>query len=551
MMRGGRVVAGALLAIFAAVAVAAPAPVPKTVCTITVNSADEKETFRRHLPEAGYRFVELVERGQPNWLDAACRAGVSCDALIVSAHYDGGNEFFSDSLDAKEFLPVSELERVSCSGSCPSLFAHLKEVYLFGCNTLNKEPHSGATAEVLRSMVREGLSREKAERELDSLVAAHGESSRERMRQVFVNVPVVYGFASTAPLGPIAGGVIDRYFRGGGDRALARGRPDSRFLAAFAPFGLIAVDGMTPKDPHWATRQDMCQFADERRSLAAKLSFVQGLLQRNVGEVRLYLDRVRRLRDSITAQDLKDPLVADVLEDIARDDAARERVLAYARATDRPGTRVEMLDLARDAGWLTEQARLDELAAMLREIDARPAVEVADVNLACQLGADHGLDGRLAGGTRADIGHIALRACLGSAPDRERTLAALAGPNEADVQFAQAYLRHRPVEDTAELRRLTDRVAGMTPGDAQVRALEALGRHYVSDRTVLERLIALFADTPSAAVQSAVAGILLRADRRAIAARPLARTLAEHRHDRPAEGSGGSIDALIGLLGAD
>ena len=49
----------------------------QTVCTITVNSADEKEAFRRYLPESKYRFVELVERGRPDWLASACRARVS------------------------------------------------------------------------------------------------------------------------------------------------------------------------------------------------------------------------------------------------------------------------------------------------------------------------------------------------------------------------------------------------------------------------------------------------------------------------------------------
>ena len=29
----------------------------QTVCTITVNSADEKETFRRYLPASKYKFV--------------------------------------------------------------------------------------------------------------------------------------------------------------------------------------------------------------------------------------------------------------------------------------------------------------------------------------------------------------------------------------------------------------------------------------------------------------------------------------------------------------
>ena len=58
------------------------AAVVQTVCTITVNSADEKEAFRRFLPAANYDFVELVERGRPDWLAASCRAGVKCNVLI-------------------------------------------------------------------------------------------------------------------------------------------------------------------------------------------------------------------------------------------------------------------------------------------------------------------------------------------------------------------------------------------------------------------------------------------------------------------------------------
>ena len=65
----------------------------KTVCTVTINSSDEKETFQRHLPRDKYRFVELVQRGQPDWLESARRRGVRCDALIISGHFDDGSEF--------------------------------------------------------------------------------------------------------------------------------------------------------------------------------------------------------------------------------------------------------------------------------------------------------------------------------------------------------------------------------------------------------------------------------------------------------------------------
>ncbi len=128
----------------------------KTVCSITVNSSDEKEAFRRSLPPDKFQFVELVERGRADWLASACRQKIRCDVLVVSGHYDGYNEFYSDRLGAHEFLPADELERASCSNSCSGLFSQLKEVYLFGCNTLNPEALKRTSAEIERSLARSG-----------------------------------------------------------------------------------------------------------------------------------------------------------------------------------------------------------------------------------------------------------------------------------------------------------------------------------------------------------------------------------------------------------
>src|SRR6266704_3151273 len=130
----------------------------KTVCTITVNSPDEKEIFRRVLPQDDFQFVELVERGRSDWLASACRKGVRCDVLLISGHFDDGTEFYSDRLDVRESLPVEEMERASCSDSCPGVFSQLKEVYLFGCNTLEPAPLRYASAEIGRSLVRSGHS---------------------------------------------------------------------------------------------------------------------------------------------------------------------------------------------------------------------------------------------------------------------------------------------------------------------------------------------------------------------------------------------------------
>ncbi|MEO5764215.1 MAG: hypothetical protein ABIR52_02820, partial [Casimicrobiaceae bacterium] len=144
--------------LLAASSVAAPGADRQTVCSITVNSDDEREAFKRNLPAERFDFVELVERGRPDWLGAACRQGVKCDVLIVSGHFDDGSEFYSDRVDSHDRLPVAELERAVCAPGCAGLFAQLKEVYLFGCNTLNADALRFASGQAVRSLVRAGYS---------------------------------------------------------------------------------------------------------------------------------------------------------------------------------------------------------------------------------------------------------------------------------------------------------------------------------------------------------------------------------------------------------
>jgi hypothetical protein len=214
--------------------------------------------------------------------------------------------------------------------------------------------------------------------------------------------------------------------------------------------------------------------------------------------------------------------------------------------------RVRLLGLAHDVGWLSAAEHRDELAALLRELQARTELGVSDVDLACTLNRDRRLDGAIGYGVAPaswadDVAHAALRACLGSAEDRVRTLHALLSADETGWHVTQAYLRHRPITDAAELRTLADAIARMAPGAAQARALEALARHHVSDRAVLHSLMRLFSTTPSTQVQAAIAGILIRADRRDLPRDDLIALLTRERRDTP-DGADDIIDALIRTL---
>ena len=526
---------------------------PKTVCTITVNSPDEKETFQRHLPPGDYRFVELVERGRPDWLASACQQRVSCDALIISGHFDGGEEFYTDRLDTSEYLSVQEMERASCSDSCPGVFSQLKEVYLFGCNTLKPEPRYNASAEIVRGLLRSGHSTADAVRLSGLLGERHGESNRDRMRHIFRNVPVLYGFSSKAPLGRSARPLLDRYFQSAPAGEIASGRVSAKLVGLFAPSSMTVAAGLTDADPNAGFRSDVCHFTDERLSDAQKVAFMHELLQRDMAEVRMFLDHLERYSASIGPAQRLAPKTAAALDAIAGDGTARERYLDFARDADQPAVRTRMMTLARGLGWLSPAQERAEFLRMVADQMARDRVGRDEVDLVCTRDPDREAGialQRLATGVAQSgkVARAAVLACLGSAEAHARVVRALTSPNADDVAIAQVYLRHRPLADVGELRAVTSAIGRMTASDAQVRALDTLAQQHMADPESLQEITRLFPLARSVDVQRAIAGILIRSDYRVLARSDLARSLRQHRLKSP-DGND-VIDALIRLLQA-
>lgn len=524
---------------------------PKTVCTVTINSSDEKDTFQRHLPRGEYRFVELVQRGQADWLESARRRGVSCDVLVISGHFDDGTEFYTDRFDDREFLTVHEMQRASCSASGNGLFSQLKEVYLFGCNTLKSDPRHVASAEIARSLVRAGRSQPDAERLSALLSERYGQSNRDRLRHVFKDVPVLYGFSSKAPLGRTAGPLLERYFQTAPAGEVASGRASPTLLKLFGPSSMIAVAGLTDADAHAGLRRDLCAFADDRPAEAHKLAFMHEVLKRDVTEVRMFLDHLERYVASIGPAQRRGPEVAAVLAAIERDRSTRDRYLEFARDADEAAVQTRMMALARTLGWLSPAQEQAELVRTLAERMARGNLGKNEVDLVCAAPPqrDAGLARQLlaTGSARpGQVAHAAVLACLGSPEAHERTVRALTSSRDEDVVIAQAYLRQRPLAGVAELRSVASGIARMTAASAQVRALETLARQQLADPQSLQEIAGLFSQARSLEVQRAIAGILIRSDTKMLARADLARSLRQHRLKSP-DGND-VIDMLIRML---
>jgi len=140
---------------------------------------------------------------------------------------------------------VDELERASCSNSCPGLFAKLKEVYLFGCESLNPDASKYASS--------------------------YGESGRDRMRRIFAGVPSIYGFSGAAPVGPVAAKLLNGYFSSGG-APIGSGQSNSRLLSAFSQSSMVRTSGVSEAES--GQRQQVCPFYDERLTAARKLGMI-------------------------------------------------------------------------------------------------------------------------------------------------------------------------------------------------------------------------------------------------------------------------------------
>ncbi len=470
---------------------------------------------------------------------------------MISGHYDGRDEFYSDRPGTEEFLPVEEMERASCSHSCSGLFSALKEVYLFGCNTLNPEALKRASPEIERSLIRSGHSPADAERLFRAMSLRHGESSRDRMRLIFKGVPEIYGFAAKAPIGPAAASMLRSYFRSGGGSEIGAGGANPRLRATFASSSMAVASGLTDADALASFRRDVCQFSDDRLSSAQKLDFVHRLMGRDMAEVRLFLDRIEKYVASVSPTERQMPEVAQAFGEIEGDQGARARYLEFARDADQPTVRARMIKLASRLGWLSPEDERAEIMRMVNDRLAGNAVSPADVDLVCVLNDQHGLDQELPRvhalqpGAGA-VGQAAILACLGSTAARERVLLALTSRDDNEVQIAKAYVRRRPITNVDELRDVTSRIAHMNDSPAQVRALDTLADQNLADPESLEELAQLFSVAQSPQVQGAIAGILLHSDYQTIATPELAQSLRESRLTAP--GHSDTIDILLRRL---
>lgn len=205
--------AGALLMTVPALAQQSPGfqgVAKKTVCTATINSDEEKQSFQRYLHPDYFNFVELVKNKQDvEFLNRSCRKkDLKCDVVLVSGHFGGG---FTDNKEF--FLALEDMEKTACQ-SCPSVLGSADMVYLFGCNTLAGKNLDGRSPEEYYQVLIDEVGLEPAEARATVAVrySAIGDSFNDRLRRVFRGSSAIGGFNSKAPLGEQIQPSINAFF---------------------------------------------------------------------------------------------------------------------------------------------------------------------------------------------------------------------------------------------------------------------------------------------------------------------------------------------------
>jgi hypothetical protein len=342
------------------------------------------------------------------------------------------------------------------------------------------------------------------------------------MRRLFSGVPVIYGFSSKAPYGRYAGPLLESHFRSAGGEAVGTGVANEQLRRLFAPASMVVTAGQGAAEPNADYRGEVCRYYDARVAAGAKLASIHATLRSSMAEARIALDRIEKFLRELAPAERADPAFNAAMAAIAGDAALAQRYLLMARDTSDPAVRLRLIALGRELGWLSGEGVRAEQLRLVSELMASKASGFHEVELVCSLNRDGGLDGsseRLPQQIPARTTQHAALACLGHAQSRGRVLEALASRDESEVQVAAAYLRHRPIAASEELRAVAYRVVRMPESSAQVRALEAIARQRVADRETLDELTRLFSRTRSPAVRRAIEEVFLRSEFRDLAPR--------------------------------
>lgn len=352
----------------------------KTVCTLTINSANEREIFKKNLPAGDFKFVELTDfdsaarttdRNESQWFKNACDAGVQCDIIVASGHFGG---FFFGSSGYQ--LTIPQLEQKSCNNACDGLLKRPKEVFLLGCNTLaEKGKDSRTQQQYIDVLISDGYRPDIAAQVAETRYGAVGSTFKDQMRRVFAGVPHIYGFTSVSPSGANIAPHLRKYFASIPNYAahldqMGKSLAPNEKLHALGLSALAETSGVgvVANDAGIPYRRQICQMYDDGSTLADRTAAVAKML---MGPDRfIFMNSVVGFLNQNITSIQGDSWALDSLKKVARDS---KTMAAIDELKNKPTTsmdlKLDLMDLEVKLGRMT-RAEFNEAA--LRE--TRPLV---------------------------------------------------------------------------------------------------------------------------------------------------------------------------------
>lgn len=467
-----------------------------TVCSLTITTDYEINEFREHLEPNDFEFVELTPadgrafRLKP-WFEDACRSGVQCDVLVISADF-AGSYFKDGGLN----LSSQELEERSCSDECAGILHHPLEVFLFACNALaSKNPDSRTPDQYLEVLLEHGLDRAQAERVVAARYAELGSSFNETSRRVFAGVPHIYGFDSKAPSGRNVRPLVDAYLRSVGDyaahlRRLEKDRADlkpqlqnSLMKRLFRQTAWREEAGVRTGEPGAEKKRLTCMLYDESRSIRERLEIVEEIMRGP--DFLAFLPNIQTLLDR-HPPDTLDETARETFDGLTTVVEAKEEILGLIARPRLPLLDLELARFAHQMSWIDLETFHDMARAGVADLLEGPTIGFEARDIICGIATMADLSGEFTAASipaRAygDPNGIMAVDCLGLRGREivERLLPALESPDAETRAWAIYALSRQPVEDPAHFDALARRLDDPEPdirwlADQTIRYLQSL-----------------------------------------------------------------------------
>ncbi len=362
-----------------------------TICTITINSDEERKIFESQVKKYPDKFNSLVELtnfgDDKNWFTKACQSGVRCDQLIISGHFAG--TFFGESSEKE--LSLEDLEKAGCSKSCEGILGNPYEVFLFGCNTLAEKKQDGRTPEqYLQVLLQDGRPLAEAEATVQSRYGALGDSNRVGMQRAFSGEKKqLYGFDSIGPSGKTIKSFLNNYFskispaehleKLQAKRMLDKvDMANAQLAASLKPTAFTQCETGELTDP---VMKKVCSIQDSRMSVDQRLGIVTELIGSEYSFSSL--PAINAFFKAHPPEEFNEKQKQE-FSFIASNDAFKKQILGLIEKSKSVGHIAEWAQFAETLGYMSpENASAQVKNSALKAISNKPKRE--DVDIICSL----------------------------------------------------------------------------------------------------------------------------------------------------------------------